>query len=478
MNFPLRAARVCAAVLLLATASAARPQEPIVDYRVVPGDTLIELSKTVFAGPRAWREIARLNRLPDPDLILPGQVLRVPLRLMRMQRLPVTLASSVGEVRVGGAAAPAGGALAEGQQVETGAAGSAVLVLADGSRVRMPPSTLAEIVSSRAPGADEAQASRRAADGWFAGGMRLLRGSVEVLATKLRRSQPLEVETPTAVVGVRGTQYRVALDTDSAITTRSDVLEGKVRLESPRRTNGADIPAGFGATMDTSGRRPVPVELPGPPDLGALPERFERPLVRFTLPAETSALHLQVAQDEAFERIVADLHAQPGAEVSIAGLGDARWFLRARRVGDQGVEGYDAVRPFVLKARPEPPASSTPRAGSTQPAGPVEFQWSPHPDARTARLQVARDEAFQNIVTEREGLEGGQVTLNIGEPGTYHWRLASVRADGDQGPFGDAQRFELLPPTRDWRFLWILAPLLLGALLLVRRARRATSRGG
>ena len=134
-----------------------------------------------------------------------------------------------------------------------------------------------------------------------------------------------------------------------------------------------------------------------------------------------------------------------GSDVRIAGLDDARWFLRARRLDGQAIEGYDAVRPFVLKARPEPPASNTPRAGGKQSLGPVEFQWSPNIEAKTVRLQVARDESFKDIVAEREGVDGTRLTLDLGGAGVYFWRLASTRADGDKGPFGDPQRFELRP---------------------------------
>ncbi|WP_374678834.1 FecR domain-containing protein [Piscinibacter sp.] len=439
-----RALRHALALACSAVVAAASAQETVIDYRISERDTLIGLSETVFTGPQAWREIARLNRLPDANLIRPGQVLRVPARLMRSQALPVALASSVGEVRVAGAAAQAGMALAEGQQIETGANGSAVLALADGSRVRVPPSSLAEIVASRGPGATEAQAAKLAAEGWFAGSMRMLRGSVEVLAAKLKRSQPLEVTTPTAVVGVRGTQYRVALDGDSG-ATRSEVLEGKVKLESAQRSTGTDIPAGFGAAIDASAKKPEPVKLLPAPDLTAMPGRFERPLVRFALPAEKATVRVQVAQDEAFERIVSDIRVPAGTDVRIAGLDDARWHLRARRLDGQGIEGYDAARAFVLKARPEPPASNAPRSGGKQSLGPVEFQWSPNLEAKTARLQVARDERFKDIVVEREGVEGNRLTLELGAPGIYHWRLASTRADGDKGPFGDAQRFELRP---------------------------------
>lgn len=436
--------RHAVALACLGAVTMASAQEPIVEYRVSERDTLIGLSQTVFVSPQAWREIARLNRLPDPDLIRPGQVLRVPARLMRTRPLPVTLAGSVGEVRVAGAPAQAGMALSEGQQIETGANGSAVLALADGSRVRVPPSSVAEILASRGPGANDAQAAQLAANGWFSGAMRMLRGSVEVLAAKIRRGPPLEVTTPTAVVGVRGTQYRVSLDGETS-ATRSEVLEGKVKLESAQRKVGTDIPAGFGAAIDAAARPPEPVKLLPAPDLGTMPERFERPLVRFALPTEQATVRVQVAQDEAFERIVDDSKVMAGSDVRIAGLDDARWFLRARRLDGQGIEGFDAVRPFLLKARPEPPASNAPRSGGKQSLGPVEFRWSPNIEARTARLQVARDEGFQDLVAEREGLDGTSLTLELGGPGVYHWRLASTRANGDKGPFGDPQRFELRP---------------------------------
>ena len=50
-----------------ASRSLPRPpaQETVIDYRISERDTLIGLSETVvFTGPQAWREIARLNRLP------------------------------------------------------------------------------------------------------------------------------------------------------------------------------------------------------------------------------------------------------------------------------------------------------------------------------------------------------------------------------------------------------------------------------
>lgn len=431
------------AALALLGALSASAQEAAVDFRVSPRDTLIGLSERVFTSRAAWREIARLNRLPDPNRIYPGQLLRVPVRLMRTTALPVQVTSTVGEVRAGGTPIEAGATLAEGQALQTGANASAVLALADGSRLRLPPSTLAEVVASRAY-ASETEAAQAAANGWFAGTLRMLRGSVEVLASKIRRVAPLEVTTPTAVVGVRGTEYRVHHDADANVT-RSEVLDGTVRVEPADRGAATELQGGFGAALGAGAGAPRATPLLAAPDLDAMPALFERPLVRFALPAEKETVRVQVAVDPAFDKIVDDQRVPAGTDVRIANLADARWYLRARRLDGQGIEGYDAVRPFVLKARPEPPASNAPRSGAKQPVGTVEFAWSPNLEAATARLQVARDAAFTDLVLQREGLAGTSERAQIAEAGSYFWRLASTRADGDRGPFGDPQRFELRP---------------------------------
>jgi len=445
------------ALLAAVAAGQALAQEPVVEFTVSPRDTLIGLSQDVFTSPAAWREIAVLNKLPNPNRILPGQVLKVPVRLMRWQAIPARITSTVGEVQLGGAPTQAGAAVQEGQALQTGENASAVIELADGSRVRIPPSSLAELAASRRYGGRVgAEPAADGASSWFAGAMRLLRGSVEAFARKVPRAKPLEVETPTAVVGVRGTQFRVAIDADpgKAALTRTEVLEGLVRLDSAAqnaRAAGTDVAAGFGATVEATAPPGAPRPLPQAPDLAAMPERFERPLVRFALPGELGTVRVQVALDAAFDKIVHDQRIPAGTDVRIPGLDDGSWQLRARRVDDAGLEGFDSARAFVLKARPEPPATNTPRAGAKQTVGGVEFSWASNIEAQTVHLQVASDAKFEQLVLDRRDVSGSAVAGQLAQAGTYHWRVASIKADGDHGPFGDAQRFELRalpePPT-------------------------------
>jgi hypothetical protein len=425
---------------------AAHAQDAMVEFTVTRSDTMIGLSRQVLVSPQAWREVATLNRLRDPNRINPGQVLRIPQRLMRSSPTPAKLVSVVGDVRVDGAAGVVGSDINEGQKLQTAEGASAVLAMADGSRLRLPPSSLAEVAASRAyggrgatPDADPSTA------GWFAGALRLLKGSVEVFATRVLRAKPLEVITPTAVVGVRGTQFRVSFDEAANASARSEVVEGVVRFDAAKQSPGIDLRAGFGALANATGSAPRVARLLDAPDLAAVPELFERPLVRFKSVAPAEVLRVQVAEDSAFDRIVSDQRVPAGTDVRIAGLIDARWHLRARRVDEQGIEGFDATRVFVLAARPEPPAYRSPRADAKQSIGAVEFAWASNVAAPQARLQVARDAAFTNIVLERDKLTDANVRAPFDAAGVYHWRLASLRPNGERGPYGDAQRFELRP---------------------------------
>jgi len=47
-------------------------------YTVQPGDTLTTIALKVYGDPSLWHKIAEANRLENPDLILPGQVLVIP----------------------------------------------------------------------------------------------------------------------------------------------------------------------------------------------------------------------------------------------------------------------------------------------------------------------------------------------------------------------------------------------------------------
>lgn len=426
--------------LVAATWTPVCADELVLHYTVTPRDTLIGLGHNLLVNDSAWPEVAKLNALRDPNFITPGQVLKVPLRLLRGAQVPAKVLSVEGDVRLDGQPVKAGDALPQGPTLQTATASSALLQLGDGSRIKLMPQSEAGLDEHRRFDLRANTAAGEASEGLFASTMRLVRGSIEVLASKVQRAKPLEVTTPTAVIGVRGTEYRVHAQ---AALSSTEVLEGKVRAEA-QDAEGVEVPAGYGAALQ-AGVAPTVVALAPAPDLGGVPARFERPLVRFASPAPESALRVQVASDGKFEHLVRDQRLAAGREVRIAGLDDGPWYLRVRRVTAPGVEGYDAQRSFLLQARPEPPAPMAPRLAAKLPVGSVPLAWAENPQADHYRLQVATDPGFAQPLLDRPAVTGAKTELSLTQAGSYHWRVASVRANGEQGPWSDTLLFELRP---------------------------------
>lgn len=122
-------------------------------------------------------------------------------------------------------------------------------------------------------------------------------------------------------------------------------------------------------------------------------------------------------------------------------LPDGAYELRVRAADADGIEGQVARRTFTLKARPEPPFQTRPRAGSRLQDEEVTLGWARNPEAARYRLQVATRPDFAAPAVQRDDLTATELRLAL-PLGTHHWRVASVRADGDMGPWSDAQSFE------------------------------------
>ena len=100
--------------------AAAVPEDLLLPYTVTLHDTLIGLNRTLFTEPGAWREVSRINHLPDSNKINPGQTLLVPARFLHDKVVPATLASAFGDVRIAGKPAAAGARLDVGEAIRTG----------------------------------------------------------------------------------------------------------------------------------------------------------------------------------------------------------------------------------------------------------------------------------------------------------------------------------------------------------------------
>lgn len=432
------------AAVLAATAAAPAPDGELYVHQVVPGDTLIGLGQRLLTQPAAWPQLQRLNRVRDPRRMPVGSELRIPLALMRTEPAPATVASTRGDARLAGQPLAPGQPVAEGGQISTGPDGQVTLRLVDGTQLRLRSGSRLHLdLSRRLPGTDSSLSGVQRDEG---------RLEAQTPARPARGGRPgFRVNTPQGVLAVRGTEFRVGHDAQG---TRGEVLQGVVGVAG-RVAGGTAaevrLAAGFGTVIDASGRVAVPQPLLPAPDVSGLPALHERPLVRLTLPAQPGATgyRVQVAADEGFDQLLADVSA-PTPELRIAGLDDGRYRVRLRAIGPQGVEGLDATAVLTLKARPEPPLPRAPAPDGVIRGQQVQLAWAASSQAQRYRLQVRRADADGAApVLDLPALDGLSHTLDAVEPGRYQWRLRSLRANGDAGPWGDALGFEVkpLPPT-------------------------------
>ncbi len=431
---------VCA--LLLSGASLAMAADaPALAYTVQPGDTLIGIRDRLLAPGSHWQAIQSADQVINPRRLMPGRVLLLPTALLREQPLQAEVLHTHGDVRLERPGAPVqrlvgGERLASGDVLHTGAQSSAVLRLADGSRLLLRQDSRLRL---------ERLAELRHGSGGSTVDTRIHLGSGSADTTVKPTSRPqFQIRTPVANLGVRGTDFRA---TTSATQTTLEVLQGRVAasaLAAPGLVP-QDTAAGHGTLVNAQGVA-APRQLPAPPQLSGLPERIERLPLRLAwqVAAEPSGVpalpiasyRAQVVEADPPGRLL--LEGVFGAEGArwADELPDGRYRLLVRSRSADGLEGRDSSAMFTLKARPEPPFLTSPRAGARSADDNLLFAWTQQAAAARYRLQVADTADFQTPRVDRDDLTGAELRLPL-PVGSHHWRMASIRADGDTGPWSD-----------------------------------------
>lgn len=427
-----------AAIGLTMAAAAVSAGEPVFTHVVTREETLIALSRRLLADPRQWPQLQQHNRIADARRIPVGTVLKIPVRLLATEPVPARVLSASGEVSgPQGVAVAAGQALPQGARLQAGDGGQATLQLVDGTVLRLRAGSTVQVETSR----------RLPGSGGALSGVKVEDGQVEVQAQKRpgAGAPGFQISTPQGLLGVRGTEFRVSVDA-RAETTRNEVLEGQVMTEGRDGRAGRSVAAGFGVVVDRSGTVTPPVRLLAPPDVSAWPALQERVLVRFPIRPQPAVVayraQVAAAADPAFERVLQDVRST-GAELRLVDLPDGDYRIRVRAEDAQGLQGRDALHLFTLKARPEPPLPTGPGPKAVVSGARLDLAWASVDEARSYRLQLARDEAMREPIQDQRTLAGTAWSVDALAPGVYFWRLASERSATDQGPFGPVQRVEL-----------------------------------
>lgn len=417
---------------LLAAEASASASQPEWRYSVRPGDNLIHFGKQHLINPDDWVVLQKLNNIKNPKRMRLGQIVRVPLSLVKQLPAPAEVALSSGQagiLKADKSVSPVtkGQQLTAGTELITGENSKLDIKFADGSIVSMQPNSTLKLDTL----------SIYSGGGMVDTKLRLQQGKVETEAnpTHLQGNQ-MQIITPTAVAAVRGTKFRVSTDD---VSIKQETLEGKVALSAAGEEVAVD--KGFGS-LSEGGNAPLPPILLIPaPATSSLPVKLEAVPVAFNMPAQEGAVAWlgKISTEPQFNSILTEKLSQ-GTNLSFSDLPDGKYYLKVRAKDKQGLEGYDATHEFNLNARPFAPATTTPAQAATVREVNPELTWTKVEQANEYLLELARDADFKQMLDSRRVVSTAyKIEKNL-EPGQYYWRLASI--DGaDQGPYMAASSF-------------------------------------
>lgn len=211
-------------------------------YKVLAGDTLLDISQTYTRQSRNWSEIQRLNAVADPYRLPIGKELNIPFRMIPEVAAPARITHQTGQILVNGQALGAGTThLQEGDLIRTGSNGYLTLELQDGSQLSVPAQASLSVTRMRAFEGTGLTDSIIALDD----------GDVESRVSPEKTGVGrFEVRTPVSITGVRGTELRVRTQQGMA---HSEVLEGRAELGTQQRSTPTALKQNQGAAVGTDG---------------------------------------------------------------------------------------------------------------------------------------------------------------------------------------------------------------------------------
>ncbi len=426
------------AALLASASSYAAPEQAQREYiyTVQPGDNLSSLFTQLLDSPQRWSEVAKYNKLKNPQLITPGQVLHLQLPWLKNAPAEAVIDALQGAVKLNGQPAKVGDKVVTGANLETPAGASVRMTLPDGSTLNMLENTQLQAK----------ELGRKPLGEYFSAVFRLVTGRIDALKKKYPDGQsPLRIQAMHGTIGVRGTYFRMGQEGEN---TLAEIEHGLVGFDAENSRQSLALAGGQGSVADGV-HAPEPINLLPAPAFLNVPERYEQILVRIDLAELNGAVGYrgEVATDAAFLNLIAQANAD-GQQLRIPNLEDGVYWVRVRGIDKQGLQGKEAVLRFVLKAHPVAPMLSEPANNGKVRGVAPKFTWNEVGEAQRYHLQVARDVRFTEIVQEVKESAATDFTPETPLPlGDYYWRVASVRDHTDQGPWGASRVLHVLSPA-------------------------------
>ncbi|KEF31714.1 putative peptidoglycan binding protein [Marinobacter nitratireducens] len=411
-------------------------------YTLRPGDTFLAVARDLLAAGVSSGDLRRYNDLSSHALVSEGDTLRIPLKWLKRQPEPARASSVTGTVQyisgISGQKRPLqpDTLIRVGDEVLSGT-GSATIELADGSEIRISPNS--RLIFNRL--------TQYGKSGMVDTRLRLNHGEVHTrVKPVIEGGARFEIETPSAVAAVRGTAF--SLQT-SPLGTDLQVTDGVVDFGAPGKTRR--IPAGYSASVSTNNTNGLIIRrLPPAPNLNPLAS----PLTR--LPAELSwaespapEYRLDIFETDSGRWVESRKLRNNRFDIGLLDNGDYEIHLAA--LDPRGIAGMPAIMPLEVALQARSATLVSPENGATANDDMPEFQWNLNGSNEVARVEIAEDIEFSDIITTSEWApETRALPSKPLGPGQYYWRVVT-EAGGNSVATTEARQLIVngsLPPVR------------------------------
>lgn len=424
------------------TDTASANQMPEWIYTLRPGESFREVADELLANGYTGARLLQYNRISNGAALAAGDSVRIPLSWLKRQPQPARATSVSGTVQLISASTGRKMPLDENTLIRVGdeilsASGTATVELADGSEVRISPNS--RLIFNRLTQYGKA--------GMVDTRLRLHRGEVHTrVKPVMEGGARFEIETPSAVAAVRGTVF--ALQTSSTGSSLQ-VTEGTVDFGAPGKVRR--IPAGYGASLSTGDRGGLSIRrLPPAPQINPLPATLTSLPSTMTWQDSRAPRHrIDIFETESGRWVESRTTTANSFDIGL--LDNGRYEIHLAALDNRGIAGMPGVVPVEVDLQARAASLVAPNDGETVNDDMPEFRWQLKGQNEVARVEIAADQNFSNLITTSEWApENTALPSRPLGPGKYYWRVVT-EAGGNSVATTEARTLVVngsLPPVR------------------------------
>lgn len=420
---------LCALMLLSPMAHAVEAAQADYLYTVQPGDNLSTFSQNILDTTKRWPEVAKYNKVKNPQIITPGQVLRIQLPWLKNYPAEARIESINGTVTLNGQPAKVGDLVAQGARLETAAGASVRLSLPDSSSLSLMEKTQLEA----------SELGKKKQGNFFSSVFRLVTGRIDAIKKKYPDGQsPLRIQAMHGTIGVRGTHFRMGQEQGN---TLAEIENGLVAFGDEAVAPAIALAAAQGSVGDGV-HAPVMIPLLPAPQFPDMSQDFPPHAMQLSMPAlpGAKAYRGELAADAEFAQLLAPVSADSDL-IKINGLAEGQYWLRLRAVDEHGLQGMTATTHFVVKKHAAQPAvkialmpTSLSFAGHR-----LHIDWQGEPGLNY-QCQMSANHQFDFPLVDII-VKNNELSIPKPDAGQYWVRVRAINVEGVKGDWSEELSF-------------------------------------